>query len=172
MMGGAILLGLLAGLDNLQAGAALGLGGLDARRRRALALGFAGCELGMVLVGAWLGAQALGLAGTIGDTLASGVLIALGTVLLWRLRHHRSGLVELPLWALPLVLSFDNLAVGAGLAAAGSQPYLSAALAGAIAGSLALLGMRSGGTLAARWPRPAAWLGGVWLIALGLLGGA
>ena len=76
-----LLFGMLVGLDNLQAGAALGLGGLDARRRWWLALGFALFEFGMVLAGAWLGGFVLA-----GETLAelpgSLVLIGLGLLFL------------------------------------------------------------------------------------------
>lgn len=159
-----LLIGLLTGSDNLQFGAAFGLLPLSARRRAAFALAFGAAELGMTLVGYALGARfhgelpaacALALAGAL-------VLVSWARQTdLARLAGHPAALV-----LLPLALSFDNLAAGAGLGSLG-HPGLSTALgAGLLSALMAAIGLFAGGAVGRRLPRAAAPLAGILMLAL------
>lgn len=163
-MNTALLIGILTGSDNLHFGAAWGLLPMSARRRLAFALAFAVAELGMTLAGFALGAQldsdapaALGFA-------LAGVLVVIGVARhadLARLAHHPAALV-----ALPLALSFDNLASGAALGAHGDAALTAALLAGGVSAAMATAGLFAAGAVARRIPRFAAPLAGALLLAL------
>jgi putative Mn2+ efflux pump MntP len=160
----ALLAGLLTGSDNLHFGAAFGLLPLSARRRAAFAVAFGVAELGMTLVGY---AASVRLGGDVPAALALALAGAL-VLLTWargadlaRLAGHPSALV-----LLPLALSFDNLAAGAGLASLGRSGLAAAFGAGLVSAAMAALGLFASGAVGRRLPRAAAPLAGVLMLAL------
>lgn len=163
-MNTALLIGILTGSDNLHFGAAWGLLPMSARRRLAFAIAFGVAELGMTLAGYALGAGLDSeLPGTAAFALA-GALVVLGVVLradLARFADHPAALI-----VLPLALSFDNLASGAGLGAAGGAGLVAAVVAGGISAAMAAASLFVAGAVARRIPRLAAPLAGAVLVAL------
>ncbi|HET9627256.1 MAG TPA: manganese efflux pump [Kofleriaceae bacterium] len=159
-----MLIGIVTGSDNLHFGAAWGLLPMSARRRLAFAIGFAIAELGMTLVGFALGARwGSDLPATLAFAIA-GALVVIGVVRradLARLAGHPAALV-----AVPLALSFDNLASGAGLGAHDAGALPAAVLAGGVSALLAAVGLFAAGAVARRLPRIAAPLAGALLLAL------
>ncbi len=168
-------LGLLAGAltssDNLHCGAALGLLPLSSRRRAAFALAFGVAELGMMLIGWAAGTWSRAGWGAGAGNLVAAVALALaGTLVLisWarradvaRLAGHSAALV-----LLPLALSFDNLAAGAGLGSLGGSGLSASLGAGLLSASLAAIALFAGGALGRRLPRLAAPLAGALMLAL------
>jgi manganese efflux pump family protein len=167
-----LIFGVLAGLDNLQVCAALGLARPRRARLVALATTFALCEAAMPLVGLAIGGTArawvpgLEAAGPV-------VLLLCGAALLVHALREAPGRDAAAesgwLLGLPLVLSLDNLVAGVGLGSAG-YPVLPSALAvGAVSGGMCLAGFFAGGW-AGRWvPRRAEVLSGAFLVVLALV---
>jgi putative Mn2+ efflux pump MntP len=156
-----LLAGLLTGSDNLHFGTAFGLLPLSRQRRVAFALAFGVAEIGMTLVGSALG-------GGFGGELLTGFSLALAGALVllgWargadlaRLSGHPAALV-----LLPLALSLDNLAAGAGLSRDGLPAVLGAGLLSAL---MAVVGLAASGVIA-RWrPRAATPLAGALMLVL------
>lgn len=163
-----LVAGVLTGSDNLHVGGALGLMPMTSQRRLAFAAAFAVAELGMTAVG-YLAAVRLD-----GDLPAGLALAVAGALVLWawlrgdelaRLASHPAALV-----VLPLALSFDNLAAGASLAAAGSSGWTGALAAGLTSAGMAGVGLFVGGVLGRRASRFAAPMAGVLLLALATVG--
>lgn len=159
-----LLAGLLTGLDNLQFGAAFGLLPLSTRRRFAFAFAFGAAELGMTLVGYALGTHIQG------DLPAACALALAGALVLlsWRRGADLARLAGHPaaLVLLPLALSFDNLAAGAGIGSLG-HPGLSTALgAGLLSAAMTAIALFAAGAIGRRLPRAAAPLAGALMLAL------
>lgn len=163
--------GLLAGLDNLQVSAALGVSRPRRGRLLGLAAAFAACEALMPLVGLAIGGSlrravpALEVAGPV-------VLLLCGAaILLNALREGEAREVVEGRWmlGLPLTLSLDNLFAGVGLGSAGYPVVASALVVGAISGAMCVAGMFAGGWLR-RWvPGRAEVLSGAFLVVLALV---
>jgi putative Mn2+ efflux pump MntP len=154
-----LVLGLLAGVDNLQVGAGLGLAGLRPARRLALGAAFMVCETGMPLVGLALGRLVERVAGPWAEGIGTLVLaLCGGLIAAAALRSHpgnddqveRFAAGPLALVVLPVSLSFDNLFVGLGLGSLGYPVVLSALAIGGISGGLGCLGLFTGARLR-RW---------------------
>lgn len=161
-MNAACLIGIVTGADNLHFGAAWGLLPMSARQRIIISIAFVIAELGMTLAGCALGARLGGdLPATLTFSLAA-VLVVLGILRhadLARLAGHRVAAI-----GLPLALSLDNLAAGAGLGAHGG--LAAALLVGGVSAAMAAVGLFAAGALARRIPRLAAPLAGALLLAL------
>jgi hypothetical protein len=154
--------GIVTGSDNVLIGATLGLLPLTTRRRAAYALAFAAAESGMTLAGY---AVAVRLAGS--DVVPTVALAAAGALVLvacWR-RADAARFADHPaaVVLLPLILSFDNLAAGAGLSASVLPTALGAGL---VSAALAAGAMWSTGGFARSVPRHAPPLAGMLLLAL------
>jgi putative Mn2+ efflux pump MntP len=158
----ALVLGLLTGADNFWFGLAFGLLPLSSRARLNLAAGFAIAEIGMTLAGFAFGP--VGFGGGLNAAYASaaaGILVLAAcarradTV---RLASHPAGIV-----LLPLALSLDNLAAGAGLSNDGVAAAAGAAL---VSAGLAAAGLFLAAPLAERRPVLAARAAGIVLAAL------
>jgi putative Mn2+ efflux pump MntP len=163
--------GILAGLDNLQVSAALGVSRPRRGRLFALAAAFAACEALMPLVGLAAGGTlrrwlpALETAGPV-------VLLLCGAaILLHALREGDAQDVVEGRWVLglPLTLSLDNLFAGVGLGSAGYPVVSSALIVGAISGGMCLAGLFAGAWLR-RWvPGRAEVWSGAFLVVLALV---
>ena len=163
--------GVLAGLDNLQVSAALGVGRPRRRRLWALAAAFAACEAVMPLVGLMAGGvlrravPALEAAGPV-------VLLVCGAaILLAALREDEGEHVVHGRWifGLPLTLSLDNLFAGVGLGSAGYPVVASALLVGGISGVMCVAGLFAGGVLRRWLPARAEALSGAFLVVIALV---
>ena len=169
-MGAVFLLGILVGLDNLEAGAGIGLIPMRAARRWGIALACFLCETGMPLLGLTLGSRLREEAGAWAEGIGIGVLALCGIVILAVALREKGAetLAEgsFALFGLPLALSFDNLAAGVGLGSLGHPVVASALVLGGVSGSLCALGLFAGGWLR-RWvPKRAELLAGIYLLGL------
>jgi manganese efflux pump family protein len=158
----ALVAGLVTGSDNLFVGAAVGLLPLSLSRRVSFALAFAVAEASMTLAGYAFAIRDPG--GDLPPTLmlaAAGVLVLLTcwrSVDLARLTGSPAAIV-----LLPLSLSLDNLAAGAGLAVSGLPTALGAGL---ISATLTAAAPFAAWPLARAAPRVVAPLAGLTLLAL------
>lgn len=143
-----LLLGVLAGLDNVQVCSSLGLLALERGRVHLLAACFGASEVLAALAGMLLGHGVSASVAGIADRAGPMLVLACGAALLvmaWR-RARLGQPVEAPLFVfgLPLTLSLDNLAAGAGIGLS-QAPLLSSALAiGCISGAMSCLGLYGG----------------------------
>lgn len=169
-----VVVGVLVGLDNLQVGAALGLAGLDAGRRRLAALAFGLCETAMPLLGLALGRGAARLAGDFGEWLGILALGVCGAVILLAARRGEAACERergvavrgATLVLLPLSLSFDNLLAGFSFGTLGFPLLATALVIGALSGTLCALGLFGGHRTRGLVPEWAELAGGVFLLAL------
>ncbi|HYR09329.1 MAG TPA: manganese efflux pump [Longimicrobium sp.] len=163
--------GVLAGLDNLQVSAALGLSRPRRGRLLALAAAFAACEALMPLVGLAAGGalrRALPALEAVGPL----VLLACGAaILLLALREGDARPVVEGRWmlGLPLTLSLDNLLAGAGLGSVGYPVVASALVVGTISGGMCVAGLAAGASLRRRVPGRAEVWSGAYLVVLALV---
>jgi putative Mn2+ efflux pump MntP len=166
-----VLLGVLAGLDNLQVAAAISMTPLTRMRRALFALAFCTCEMstplaGLLLIrllharfGAWL------------DRAAPLIVVTCGVVILLLALKDSDDLGKLvnSRWTvigLPLSLSLDNLLIGVSLGTFGYPLPLAAAVVGSVSACMCLFGM-AGGMRLRRWiPDYAQVISGLYLIAI------
>ena len=170
-----ILLGVLAGADNLQVAAAISMAPLTRARRAAFALAFSLCEIATPLLGLLLIGLLHARFGVWIDRAAPLIVVACGVVIVILALTDRDELETFVnrRWivaVLPLSLSFDNLLIGVSLGAFNVPLPLAAATIGAVSASMCLLGM-AGGARIRRWvPRHADVLSGLYLIAIAIGG--
>jgi putative Mn2+ efflux pump MntP len=171
-LGSILILGLLAGMDNLQVGAGLGLVRMRPGRRAALGAAFMVCETGMPLAGLALGRLVERAAGPWAEGIGTLVLALCGGWIAAAALRGDDDQAEsfaagpLALVVLPLSLSFDNLFVGLGLGSLGYPVVLSALGIGVISGGLGCLGLFSGARLRRFVPARSELLSGAYLVAL------
>jgi len=173
-LGTVLFLGLLAGLDNLQVGAGLGLVRMGRARRLALAGSFLLCETVMPLAGFGLGSLVQRLAGPLAEGIGTLVLALCGGLITFTaLRESRKETGDenltsgwLLLLVLPLSLSFDNLFVGLGLGSLGYPVVVSSLLIGGISGGLGCVGLFTGARVRRFLPEWVELLSGAYLVAL------
>jgi putative Mn2+ efflux pump MntP len=165
-----ILLGTLAGLDNLQAAAALSISPLTRERRRLLTISFVLCEgltplLGLLL--AQLVRLPLGLSF---DRVAPLIVVACGVAVLWQAFHDDDGAsVANSRWTivtLPLSLSLDNLLIGVSAGTLGHSPALAALVIGGISATMCAAGIAGGTRLGRLVPRHADVVSGLALLVI------
>ena len=160
-----VLLGILAGADNIQVAAAVSLAPLTPKRRIAFAVAFALCEIATPLLGLLFG-RTLHL-----DLYAPVVLVTCGVAIVILALKDRDELERVvnqkwTLAALPLFLSVDNLLIGVSLGAFGYPLLFAATTIGSISACMCVLGI-AGGTRIRRWiPEHANVLSGVYLIVI------
>lgn len=166
------LLGVLAGLDNLQVAAAVAIAPMERGRRRLLLAGFAACEVASPLGGV-LFAHALETRfGVAFDGVAPFVVVACGIAILWLAwreddedRPARSPIASRwVLLGLPVSLSFDNLLIGLSAAALGHPPLLAALVIGTISAALCVTGILAGGRISRLVPERAELVSGCALV--------
>lgn len=164
------LLGILAGIDNLQVAAAVSIAPLPRVRRRVLLAAFAACEIASPLVGVFFAHALETRFGISFDGIAPFVVIACGIAILWLalrekdddvppLTHSRWMLV-----GLPVSLSFDNLLIGVSAATLGHPPVLAALVIGTISAALCVTGILAGARISRLIPNRAELISGCALI--------
>lgn len=166
-----VLFGVLVGLDNLQATAALGMLPLAAGRRRALVAGFALSEALTPLLGLAAGRLLHGEVAALAEWVGPAVLLCCGALILRMALRGDDASEAVGSWAvvgLPLSLSLDNLLAGVGFGSMGYPVAASALALGAISGAMCFLGLFLGSRVR-RWvPERVEALSGAYLLVLGV----
>lgn len=168
-----IALVLPLGLDTFAVAAALGVAGLEPKRRLRLSLLMTSFEAGMPLVGLALGAPLGQAIGAAADYIAIGVLLAFGVyTLVASDDDEKTGLLTTTTgWGavlLGLSISLDELAIGFTLGLLRLPALLVIVLIGAQAFILSQLGLRIGASVGATIRQGAERLAGLALTALGV----
>jgi manganese efflux pump family protein len=149
MIGAILVLGVLAGLDNLQVCSSIGLLPLRKKRTHFLAAAFSFCEIAAAVLGVVLGHNLLSIFEG-GTTTKFGALIMLvcGAIfLLLAVRQHDISRVvngNAMLLGLPISLSLDNLVAGIGLGPSVCPAVYSALLIGFISAGMSCIGLYFG----------------------------
>jgi putative Mn2+ efflux pump MntP len=168
-----LIIGLMTGLDNLQAASSIGMMPLAPRRRWPIALAFALCEAGMPLLGLLIGTSFLALFGHVAGWVAPLVLASCGAAIVaLALRERSSEALANSRWiqfGLPLSLSLDNLLAGVAISSLGVPLLPAALLIGCISGTLSLLGMFVGARVRSWLPDHIELINGAWLVTAALL---
>ena len=143
-----LLLGVLAGIDNLQVAAALSVAPLTRGRRALLAVSFTVCEMATPLIGFFFAHWLRSRVGVSFDAAAPLVVIACGAVVLWlAVREKDVEPVVNSNWTiigLPLSLSLDNLLIGVSAGTFGYPPAIAALTIGGTSAALCLFGIAGG----------------------------
>ena len=166
-----ILLGLLAGVDNLQVAAAISMAPLTKARRTLFALVFCACEISAPLLGLLMMNVLRGRFGDAIDRIAPLILVACGALIIYLALRDDDQLDRIvnnkwTLIGLPLTLSADNLLIGASLGTLGYSLPLAAIAIGSISACMCALGIL-GGARVRRWiPEHAEVVSGIYLIAI------
>lgn len=163
------LLGVLAGIDNLQVAAAIGVAPLERARRTLLLLAFAACEIASPLIGVFLAHALETRYGISFDGIGPFVVVACGVAIVWRALRQDDDVGSLvysrwTLIGLPISLSFDNLLIGVSAATLGHPPALAALIVGGISATLCASGILAGGWISRLVPQRAELLSGCALI--------
>lgn len=163
------------GLDTFAVAAAVGVAGLERRRRLRVALLMAAFEAGMPLIGLALGAPLGRAIGSAADYVATGVLVTFGLYMLLAGDDDEDGTVgRLAVaggWSALLLgvsVSLDELAIGFTLGLLRLPALLVIVVIGAQAFVLSQLGLRFGARLGSRVREGAERLAGLALAALGV----
>jgi len=169
-----VLAAVSVGLSNFAAAVAIGVSGVDARRRIEVAVVFGVFEIGMPIVGLAVGNR---LAHTLGGTarwVGGGLLVAAGlyglVTGLRRAGHEPeapTGLSRGRLILTGAALSIDNLVVGFALGAYQVSVVVAALVIGLFSVGLSLVGLELGSRIGARTGDLAEVVGSVVLVAVG-----
>lgn len=169
-----ILLGLLAGIDNLQVAGALAVAPLTRQRRALLALSFALCETASPLVGYVVAHQFRQRLGVSFEGIAPFVVVACGVAIVGlALRGDDDDVARLvnsrwTIIGLPLSLSFDNFFIGISVGSLGYPPVAAALTIGATSALLCVAGIVGGARLARLIPKRPELVSGGALIVIAL----
>ncbi|MDJ0842156.1 MAG: manganese efflux pump [Acidobacteriota bacterium] len=173
-MGTVFIFGVLAGLDNLQVSAGIGMNSAALSKKWALVFAFAVFEGLMPLVGLLAGkALATQISGAT-EIVGPALLAACGLyVIIQALREKDSEEMLTSRWTLlglPFALSLDNLMAGAGFGVMGYPVALTALIIGGISGCMCFIGVLLGDRVKHLIPARAELLSGVWLMAVAAFG--
>lgn len=164
-----VLLGILAGVDNLQVAAALSVAPLTRPRRMLLLAAFAVCEIASPLLGVFI-AHALETRFAVSlDGIGPLVVVACGLAILWLGIREKDDAKALAgnRWTLigvPVSLSLDNLLIGVSATALDYPPALAALAIGTISAALCAMGIFAGARISRLIPERAELVSGVVLI--------
>lgn len=171
-----IILGVLVGLDNLQLASAIGLAGLDSKRRLLLVVAFVFFEVSMPLLGMLIGHRLNSDFEFVAEILGPVILIALGLYIVIKEFFEKEGEEKKSvinkgwlLLMLPLVMSFDNLIAGIGLGTSGYPVISTSIVVGLCAGSMCLIGLFIGEKLRKLIPANLEMLSGFYFIGLAIV---
>jgi manganese efflux pump family protein len=167
-----LLLGIVAGLDNLQVCSSLGLLPIGRARKQLFALAFSACESLAPLAGLAIGhllLVVLGRAAAVAGPVAV-LLCGLAVIVLALRKEDVSGVVENRgvLFGLPLSLSLDNLLGGVGLGSMHLPVLLSATIMGLTSAAMSCIGLWFGAWLRRFIPGRVEFAAGALLCALGI----
>lgn len=166
-----VLLGVLAGLDNVQVAAAISMAPLTRTRRALFAVAFALCEIATPLAGLLLIDVLHARIGEQLDRLAPLIVLGCGIVIIALALEDRDELERLvnrkwTLIAIPLSLSVDNLLIGVSLGALDVPLPLAALVIGCVSAGMCVIGI-AGGARIRRWiPSHAEVVSGLYLVAV------
>jgi putative Mn2+ efflux pump MntP len=166
-----VLLGVLAGSDNLQVAAAISMVPLTRSRRLLFAAAFCICEISTPLAGLFFMRTLHARFGPWIDRLAPAIVVVCGVAILYLALTDRDELEKLvnrrwTVAALPLSLSVDNLLIGVSLGAIGYPLPLAAATVGCVSACMCIIGI-TGGARIRRWiPAHASVVSGLYLIVI------
>ena len=166
-----ILLGLLAGVDNVQVAAAISMAPLTRARRALFALAFCACEISTPLIGLLLMDGLRLRFGHALDRVAPLILVACGALIIWLALRDDDQLDRIvnnkwTLIGLPLSLSADNLLIGASLGTFGYPLPLAAVTIGSVSAGMCAMGILGGARIRRCIPEHAAVASGLYLIAI------
>jgi putative Mn2+ efflux pump MntP len=165
-----LLLGVLAGIDNLQVAAALSVAPLSRARRFMLAAAFTVCETTTPLLGYTLASSLRSRLGAAFDHAAPFLVVGCGAAIVWLALRERdtAPLVNSgwTIFGLPLSLSLDNLLVGVSLGSFGYRPAVAALAIGGTSACLCLCGIVFGARIRRLIPQRAELVSGAALIAV------
>jgi putative Mn2+ efflux pump MntP len=165
-----LLLGALAGLDNLQAAAALSMSPLTRERRRMLTISFVLCEGLTPLLGLLLAELVRLPMGASFDRIAPLVVVGCGVAVLWQaFTDDEAAPVVNSRWmivSLPLSLSLDNLLIGVSAGSLGYPPALAALAIGGISATMCAAGIAAGSRIGRLVPRYGNVLSGMALLVI------
>lgn len=172
MLGAVFLLGVVAGLDNLQVCSSLGLLPIGRARKQLFALAFSACETLAPLAGLAIGNLLLVTLGRVAAVAGPVAVLLCGVaVIVLALRERDvSEVVESRsvICGLPLSLSLDNLLAGVGLGAMHLPVLLSAVIMGLISAAMSCIGLYFGSWLRRFIPGRVEFVAGALLCALGV----
>ena len=166
-----LLLGVLAGIDNLQVAAAVSVAPLPRARRMLLMAAFAACEIASPLLGVFF-AHALETRFAVSlDGIGPFVVAACGLAIVWLALRGDDDAKPLTnsrwtLIGLPLSLSFDNLLIGISAASLGEPPALAALVIGTTSAALCVAGILAGARLSRLIPERAELVSGCALLVI------
>jgi manganese efflux pump family protein len=175
-----LLVAVSLGLSNFGAAIGIGVGGVDARTRMRIGIIFGLFEAGMPIVGLALGHGLASVLGQAAHWIGGALLVATGAYSLLQVirdRRHQHGQSPTQgqstgrLLIIGAALSIDNLAVGFALGTYHVDLIAAAILIGAVSVGLTLIGLELGDRLGARTGPRGELLGGVVLIAVGIVVG-
>lgn len=163
------LLGILAGIDNLQVAAAISIAPLTRSRRMLLLAAFAAAEIASPILGVLLAHGLREYFDVFFDRLAPFIVVACGIAIVWLALREQDDARPLvnSRWTvigLPLSLSLDNLLIGVSAATLGHPPVLAALVIGAISALLCATGILAGARIARLIPERAELVSGCALI--------
>lgn len=171
-MGRLLLLGFLAGIDNVQVAAAISVAPLRRTRRIMLAASFAVCEIASPLIGVLLAHVLRTRFNIVADGIGPFAVVACGVAIVWlALRDNDDDAQRVlesrwTLIGLPLSLSFDNLLIGVSAVSLGYPPALSALVIGGTSATMCVLGVAAGERIARFIPARTELVSGCVLIAI------
>ena len=155
-------------------GKGLGMRKLDVRQALVIALFFGGFQALMPVIGWVLGEQFAHYVTAVAHWIAFALLVFIGAKMVWDARNEESDASEASrldlkeLVMLAIATSIDALAVGVSFAFLDVNIAPSAALIGITTFTLSLVGVAIGNRFGARWEKPAAIVGGIVLILIGV----
>jgi putative Mn2+ efflux pump MntP len=167
-----LLLGFLAGIDNVQVAAAISVAPLTRMRRVLFATSFAICEIASPLIGVLLAHTLRTRFHVSLDGIGPFVVVACGVAIVWlALRDDDDDAKQLinsrwTLIGLPLSLSLDNLLIGVSAVSLGHAPALSALVIGGTSATMCILGVIAGSRISRLIPARAELVSGCVLIVI------
>jgi putative Mn2+ efflux pump MntP len=150
----ALFAGVLAGLDNLQVCASLGLLPLSGRIRARLALAFSACEITAPMAGILIGQVALSMVGPSARIAGPAISVVCGAAVLFS-ACGRGAAFEAdarPLFGLPFSLCLDNLALGFGISPLAHPLWVSPLIIGLMSAAMSCVGLYAAALLRPRLP--------------------
>lgn len=164
-----VLLGILAGIDNLQVAAAMSVAPMEIARRRVLLASFAACEILSPVAGVLFASTLQTRFGISFDGIAPLVVIVCGIAIVWRALREKRDSEPVPgarwiLIGLPISLSFDNLLIGVSAVTLGHPALPAALVIGTTSAVLCVTGILAGARISRLIPERAELVSGCALI--------